>query len=188
MRLRTVLIAAGVVIGLPLIGLAAFIATFDANAYKPRIAAAAKEATGRDLTLAGPIRLKLGLNPGLRAEDVALANAPWGSRPELARLAALEVEVALLSLLSGTIAVNRVVLVRPDILLEIDPEGRGNWEIAGTAKAPEPGAQGAAAPAPHVPPSTAEVYRRSTAALRVPGGAVVADDGRAVPFGGGGCG
>jgi AsmA protein len=148
MRLRTVLIAAGVVIGLPLIGLAAFIATFDANAYKPRIAAAAKEATGRDLTLAGPIRLKLGLNPGLRAEDVALANAPWGSRPELARLAALEVEVALLSLLSGTIAVNRVVLVRPDILLEIDPEGRGNWEIAGTAKAPEPGAQGAAAPAP----------------------------------------
>jgi hypothetical protein len=39
-----------------------------------------------------------------------------------------------------------------------------------------------------VPPSTAEAYRRSTAALRVPGGAVVADDGRAVPFGGGGCG
>lgn len=154
MRLRTVLIAAGVVIGLPVIGLGVFVATFDANAYKPRIAAAAKEATGRELALNGPIRLKLGLSPALRVEDVAFANAPWGSRPQMATLEALEVEVAVLPLISGRVQINRVVLIRPDILLETDAEGRGNWEIAAPAPAPPPSPQAppqGQAPAPATP-------------------------------------
>jgi AsmA protein len=153
MRLRTVLIAAGVVVALPIAGIAIFAATFDANAYKPRIAAAVKEATGRELALNGPIGLKLGLHPGVRVEDVAFANAPWGSRPEMAKLRALEVEVAILPLLSGTIQVNRVVLVSPDILLETDAEGRGNWEIAAP---PRQGAPAQAAPAPPTPPPAAQ--------------------------------
>ena len=154
MRLRTLLIAAGIVVALPIAGLAIFAATFDANAYKPRIAAAVEQATGRQLALDGPIRLKLGLSPGVRVEDVAFANAPWGSRPEMARLRALEVEVAVLPLLSGRIEVNRVVLVAPDILLETNAEGAGNWEFAAAEAARPP-----AAPAPAPPSAPAEAPR-----------------------------
>ena len=178
MRLRTVLIAAGVVVALPIAGIAIFAATFDANAYKPRIAAAVKEATGRDLALNGPIGLKLGLHPGVRVEDVAVANAPWGSRPEMAKLRALEVEVAILPLLSGTIQVNRVVLLSPDILLETDAEGRGNWEIAAPARGQAPPAAAtspAAAPQPEAQARQRELFLGE---LTISDGKVAYRDGR----------
>lgn len=181
MRLRTVLIAAGVVIGLPVIGLGVFVATFDANAYKPRIAAAAKEATGRELTLDGHIGLRLGLHPALRVEDVAFANAPWGSRPQMATLAALEVEVAVLPLLSGRVQINRIVLVRPDILLETDAEGRGNWEIAAPAAAPAPPTQAppqGQAPAPATPQAGGGGRDIGIHAVSITDGTVAFRDGR----------
>jgi AsmA protein len=181
MRLRTVLIAAGIVIGLPVIGLGIFVATFDANAYKPRIIAAAKEATGRDLALNGDIGLKLGLSPALRVEDVAFANAPWGSRPQMATLEALEVEVAVLPLLSGRVQINRIVLVRPDILLETDAEGRGNWEIAAPAaapaSAPQPAPQGQA-PGPASPQAGGGGRDIGIHAVSITDGTVAFRDGR----------
>jgi AsmA protein len=182
MRLRSVLIAAGVVIGLPVIGLGIFAATFDANAYKPRIAAVVKDATGRELALNGPIGLKLGLSPTLRVEDVAFANAPWGSRPQMATLQALEVEVAVLPLISGRVQVNRIVLVRPDILLETDAQGRGNWEMA-AAPAPAPGAPPASPgagqpPSPGAPPQQGAGREIAIKAVSITDGTVAFRDGR----------
>jgi AsmA protein len=179
MRLRTVLIAAGVVIALPIAGIAIFAATFDANAYKPRIAAAVKEATGRDLALNGPIGLKLGFTPALRVEDVAFANAPWGTRAEMAKLAALEVEVAILPLISGTVQINRVVLVRPDILLETDAEGRGNWEFAAPAQAGAPSPAQPGQPAPPGQPGQPGPGREiGIRAITITEGTVAFRDGR----------
>lgn len=178
MRLRTVLIAAGVVVALPIAGIAIFAATFDADAYKPRIAAAVKEATGRELALKGPIGLKLGLSPGLRVEDVAFANAPWGSRPEMARLRALEVEVSILPLLSGTLQVNRVVLVSPDILLETDADGRGNWEVAAPTRQGAPAPAGPAPTAPSAEPSPSAQRDLFVGEVTVTDGTIAFRDGR----------
>ncbi|WP_291298182.1 AsmA family protein, partial [Elioraea sp.] len=177
MRLRTVLIAAGVVIALPVAGIAVFAATFDANAYKPRIAAAVKEATGRDLALNGPIGLKLGLSPALRVEDVTFANAPWGTRPEMAKLAALEVEVAIIPLISGNVQINRVVLVRPDILLETNAEGRGNWEIAAPAAPAQP-AQGGQPAVPAQPAQQGAGREIGIREITITDGTVAFRDGR----------
>ena len=47
-----------VVVLVPLAGAAIFLATFDTEAQKPRIIAAVQAATGRALTLAGPIGVK----------------------------------------------------------------------------------------------------------------------------------
>ncbi|WP_144299887.1 AsmA family protein, partial [Elioraea rosea] len=179
MRLRTVLIAAGVVVALPVIGIGIFAATFDANAYKPRIAQAVKDGTGRELALNGPIGLKLGLTPALRVEDVTFANAPWGSRPDMARFEALEVEVAVFPLISGNVEINRVVLIRPNILLETDAQGRGNWEVAAPQAAAQPAPQpGAPAPAqPQAQPQQAgrEIGIRN---LAISDGRVTYRDGR----------
>ena len=57
----------------------------DPNAYKPAIQVEVLRATGRVLTLRGPLHLGLGLTPTLVAEDVALANPAGLSRPDLAR-------------------------------------------------------------------------------------------------------
>ena len=102
---------------------------YDFNKLKPRIAAAVMDATGRELTLGGDIDLSIGLTPALTVEDVSFANAPWGSRPVLARLKRLEVQVALLPLLGGNIKVKRLILIAPDILVETDRSGRSNLEF-----------------------------------------------------------
>ena len=102
--LRWVLGAFLLLVLLPLAGAGVFLATFDPAAQKPRIEAAVEAATGRTLTLAGPIGIKLALVPTVTLEDVALANMPGGSRPEMARIRRVEVELALLPLLSRQVA------------------------------------------------------------------------------------
>jgi len=140
--LRWVLLGLAALVLVTAGGLAVLIATFDVEAQKPRIAEAVREATGRELALRGPVRLKPSLQPTLAAEDVALANAEWGTRPDMLRLASLELKLGLLPLVRGEVAIERVVLVEPDILFETDRQGRGNWEFrpaAPRAPAPAPG-------------------------------------------------
>ena len=115
--------------------------SIDFNEYRGLIAEQVKAATGRDLTIAGDLRLDISLTPAVAVEGVTFANAPWGSRPEMVTLRRLEVEVELLPLLTGDVRVTRVVLIGLDALLETDAKGRGNWEFA----APEEAAGKAAA-------------------------------------------
>ena len=119
----------------------AVLSTMEFEELRGVIEAEAEKATGRKLTIAGDIDLEISLSPAIAVEDVRFANADWGSRPELISVQRLELEVALLPLFSGDIQVNRLVVVGPDILLETDAQGRGNWEMAGTT-------EDAAAPAP----------------------------------------
>jgi len=121
----------------------AIIKTIDLNQYRGLIAEKAEAATGRKLTLAGDIYLNLfTLSPSVAIDDVSFANAPWGSRPEMAKIKRLEAQVALLPLLSKRIEVKRFVLVSPDILLETDASGKGNWEFKPPAGAAPPPAEG----------------------------------------------
>ena len=125
--LRVGLIVLAILVLAPIAALVLFAARFDPNAYKPQIAEAVKRATGRDLALNGPIQLKLALHPTIEARDVALANIEGGSRPQMATLDRLDAEIALLPLLRRRLEIDRLVLVRPDILLETTAEGRPNW-------------------------------------------------------------
>ncbi|MBN9562006.1 MAG: AsmA family protein [Alphaproteobacteria bacterium] len=127
--LRVLLIVVAIVILVPLAGLAVFALTFDPDSAKPRIEQAVKQATGRDLALNGRLGLKWSLWPTLEARDVALANVAGGSRPQMITLERLEAQVALLPLLSRRVEIDRLVLIRPDILLETDAQGRPNWRF-----------------------------------------------------------
>lgn len=102
----------------------------DLNHYRGFITAKVEEATGRHMTIDGKVSLRLSLSPAAVMEGVKFANAPWGSRPEMATVKRFEAEVALLPLLSGKVEVRRLILVEPDILLETDAAGRNNWTLA----------------------------------------------------------
>ena len=59
----------GLIVAL-IIAAVVILSTYNFNSLKPQITKAAKEATGRDLTLGGDIRLKISLTPALVMENV----------------------------------------------------------------------------------------------------------------------
>ena len=111
-------------------GGAIFLSTLDFNSYKAEIREEVREATGRDLVIAGDIDLELSLTPRLTVSDVRFQNADWGSKPDMASVGALDVVVNLMALLSSKIEVQRVVLRDVELLLETDKAGKGNWDVA----------------------------------------------------------
>ena len=113
-------------------------ASYDYNTLKPLITKTAKDFTGRDLTLGGDINLGIGFPPTLEVNDVAFQNAPWGSQPQMAQLKKLQVKVAILPLIRGDIDVNRLILVEPVFLLEVNKSGKSNLDFEVPHKADPP--------------------------------------------------
>jgi len=135
MRVKHLLIGLVVLVVAVVVAGIAILKSQDFNQYKGLIAEKVKEATGRDLTLAGDVELVISWNPALAVNDVTFSNASWGSRPELIKMKRLEAEVRLLPLLSGNVEVNRIVLKGADILLETNDKGQGNWVFSPPAPA-----------------------------------------------------
>ena len=128
------------VIGLVIVGLFVILyviaVTYDFNKLKPKITQAVREATGRELTLGGDFKLAFGFSPSISVEAVSFQNAPWGSRPEMAKMKRLEIQVALFPLIHRKIQFKRLILVEPDILVETDRSGKTNLEFK-TAEKPK---------------------------------------------------
>lgn len=135
---RTVIVVVVILILAPLAAIGVLVARFDPNAYKPEIAAAVARATGRKLSLNGPLSLGLSFTPVISARNVALSNPPGFSHPEMAALSRLDARVALLPLLSGRLEIQSLSLVRPDIAVEINRQGESNLDLVPAAKAAGP--------------------------------------------------
>jgi uncharacterized protein involved in outer membrane biogenesis len=103
--------------------------SYDFNKFKPQITELAKQYTGRDLTLGGDIELGISLFPTLVVNDVTFQNASWGTRPQMAQVKRLEVQIAVLPILRGDIQVSRLIVVNPEFLIEIDKSGKSNLEF-----------------------------------------------------------
>jgi AsmA protein len=130
-----------IVIVLPIAAAVAAFLTFNPNAYKAQIAAAVKQATGRDVTLAGPLAVKLSWVPTLTAQDVRLSNIPGASAPVMAQIAEIETRIALLPLFQHRLDIQDIVLRHPSVLLERTAEGRPNWLFQPSPPANAPAGQ-----------------------------------------------
>jgi len=97
------------------------------NQHKNKIEKMVEEATGREMLIEGDLHLGLSLIPTVAVDGVSFGNAAWGTQPQMATVKSIEVKVALLPLLSGDILVERLILIEPDIFIETDADGRGNW-------------------------------------------------------------
>jgi AsmA protein len=141
--LRVGLIALGTLVALLVVALAAAIFLVDPNSFKPRIVAEVKRATGRDIVIAGRVSLEPTYPLTVSIEGVSVANIAGGSRPQMATVRRVEAQIDALPLLARHVAIERLVLMQPDILLETTAQGEPNWRFA--PPAPPPG--GGAAPA-----------------------------------------
>jgi uncharacterized protein involved in outer membrane biogenesis len=128
------------------IGIVVAVSTVDVNALIGPVRDRVKAATGRELTVRGGASLALSLQPKVVLNDVALGNAPWGSARDMVTVRRLELEVALLPLLSRRFELVEVILVEPVIALETDAKAGKNWEMPHATGASA--ASGDAAPSP----------------------------------------
>src|SRR5580704_6779739 len=111
-----------------LIGVRLFV---DPNNFKPRIASMVKEATGRELTLTGDIKLSVFPWVALELGPASLGNPPgFGAEPFLAFNHAA-VRISLWRLLSKRMDIQRVEIDGLDLILLRDARGTGNWESFG---------------------------------------------------------
>lgn len=167
MKLGTILKIVGVLIVAVVVAGVAILMSTDFNSYKPEIIAEAKKATGRDLKIEGDIGLAISLTPSLAVSGVSFSNAAWGSQPDMAKVERFEAQISILPLLSGTIDIQKIVLIGADILIEKNAKGEFNFAFepeggaapAASAAAPAEAASGGAVNIPVVRAVTVEKAR-----------------------------
>ena len=102
--------------------------SFGLGTLKGPITKAVTSASGRELIIDGDFKAVWSwVHPRFRAEKVRYANPEWADEDWMFQADAVEVSIRLLPLLAGRVVLPEVHLVRPDIDLEIDEEGRKNW-------------------------------------------------------------
>lgn len=104
--------------------------------YAAPYIADAQKTIGRTIST-GSIRLQILPTPRIKIHDVVLGNAPDASKPEMANIKSAEVILSLFDLLKGKIVIKSVNLNKPDITLEKNKAGKGNWELNITASEKE---------------------------------------------------
>lgn len=118
---------------------AVLLATLDVDPYRPQIASALSEATGREVTLGGELALALSLNPALVVRELTIANADWATDDRFVEAREVALSVSLWPLLTGGgLKIDRILLDGVAINLEQAADGRVNWAMAG-GDAPAPG-------------------------------------------------
>ena len=130
--LKLGLLAASVVILLAL-GLMVLLKSQNLDNIKNLLTSQVQSATGRTLTIAGPLELHLGLDPRLIANGVTLSNPPGCTRPDMVKIKTIELQVALLPLLRHEIRIRRLIVSSPDILVETGTKGAGNLNFSMSA-------------------------------------------------------
>lgn len=137
MRLATVFKIVGGVVVAAGVGAVAILMSIDVNQYKGEIAAQVEKATGRGLEIDGDLSLSIGLQPAVVVNGVRFANASWSKDPTMVSVDRFEAEVNLIAALSGDIQVERLVIIKPTIILETK-DGKANWELTLPASASAP--------------------------------------------------
>ncbi len=120
-----------VVIGLVVVvALAGIIFTTDINQYKDQIVQVVKDNTGRDFEISGDLKLAPSLIPTIAVEGVSLGNASWAKEKNMLSVTKFEAQIALMPLLKKNIQVIKFILIEPNIHLETNSKGEGNWLLA----------------------------------------------------------
>lgn len=143
----------GGVIAVAALLLAAVWVFVDPNSYAPELAAAVKDATGRELTLQGKMRLSVLPWPALELNSVTLGNPAGFGGDAFVTVRHATFRARLLPLVQKRLEIDRIELDGVEVRL-VEHDGRGNWQGLG-GEAPAGTASGTASPGPGSPAARA---------------------------------
>lgn len=144
----------GLLAALTIVAATAVVLLIDPNEYRDDIQSWVKAQTGQELSIEGDMKLSLFPWIGVELGAVTLHNPPGFAHAPLAHIGGAAVKARLLPLLGGKLEVSRISLQGLELNLEIDKEGRANWDALTGTEAPAP----KSAPTPEqatLPPSLA---------------------------------
>ncbi len=87
------------------------------------------EQTGRKFEITRKLDVKLGRTIRVLADGIEFANPSWAREPYLVKAEAAEIQIRLWPLLSGHIALPLVSLQKPELGLQIEPDGKRTWSL-----------------------------------------------------------
>ena len=88
--------------------------------------------------LGGPIALSILPTPTVTLSGVKFFNVPGSKNPNMVEVKTVTVKPSLGALLTGNVEVSEVTLVEPKIVLEINAEGKPNWEFTSATRPSSP--------------------------------------------------
>ena len=99
----------------------------DWQAHRPRLVELLAEATGRPVSIDGPIDLALLPGPAISLGDVKVGNPPGTAAAYLLEARRVSARLSWHALLQGRIEVTRIALDAPRVVIEPAPDGHPNW-------------------------------------------------------------
>jgi len=112
----------------------AYLQFADLNSYKPQITQRLSHYLSRSVIIDGNFDIKL-IPLSISLTDTKIANAQWGSTPDMLRVHQLDLQLGMLALLSGELLIYKFVLDDVQVVVEHNEQGDNNWRIR------EPGEQ-----------------------------------------------
>ncbi|MBL8547961.1 MAG: AsmA family protein [Hyphomonadaceae bacterium] len=169
---RVALLAAGSLVTVVLLGAGVLTYLVLRLDVRGEIERNVEAATGRDLTINGPVGVSYWPVLGLKAQDVTLANVENGRAPSFIAADEIDIGVELRPLLDRQVNVRRLVFQRPRVALEVDANGQPNWLLRPRASTTPPPTT--------TPPSETpvDVARTSLRSVRINDGEVSFFDAR----------
>jgi len=126
---RWLLWIAAVPVGLVGLLALAYFAFWDWNYLRGYASERASGAAGRKIEI-GDIDVHLGRVTRVTVSNLDIANADWATGPSLAKVEKADVMIEILPLLRGRVVLPNVHLVKPEISLEKNAQGRSNWDFS----------------------------------------------------------
>ena len=87
------------------------------------------ERTGRQFEITRHLDVRLGRTTTVVVDGIEFANPPWAREPYLVKAEAAEIQVRLWPLLFGRVELPSVSLTKPQLGLQIEPDGKRTWAL-----------------------------------------------------------
>ena len=116
------------------------VSSIDTPRIVKAVAGEVKASTGRDLTINGPISIKVFPRLAVVADDVSLSNAPWASDPAMLKAKQVAFSLEWMPLFSKRIQIDNVTINQLQLFLQDAPTSQklaGNWVMTPSADSNE---------------------------------------------------
>lgn len=121
----------GAALGVVILALAVFLATFNWNQARGAIGRFASARLHREVAIDGDLKVRLwSWEPSATIRNLRVGNPDWAGPGQTARIEQVVVQIRWLPLLRGRLTVLRLELTKPEFNLRRDAQGRATWDFS----------------------------------------------------------